>query len=126
MSEVVKGCGIDIIEIERIARALKKPGFINKIHTSDEQKMLHTRHNQSWAVRFAAKEAVMKAIGCGWQKGVRFKDIEINQDQWGKPVVLLSGRVKEIADARKITQLHISLAHDRISAIAYAIAVGRN
>ncbi len=124
MSQIIVGCGIDIIEIKRIAKALKKPRFSSKIYTQKERQSLEGRHPRSWAVRFAAKEAVMKAMGCGWRQGVAFTDIEIMQDTWGKPIIKLRGKAEQIADEQGISQIHISLTHDKISAIAYAIAVG--
>ncbi len=124
MAEVIKGCGVDIIEIDRIARAIKKPRFIQRIYTAEEQQLLHSRPVQSWAARFAAKEAVMKALGCGWQQGVRFRDIEILQEQSGKPVARLKGQAWEIAHTQGVTAIHLSLSHNRTVAIAYAVCVG--
>lgn len=124
MVQVVKGCGVDIIEIYRIAQALEKDRFKDKIFTKHEQKILQGKAAQSWAARFAAKEAVMKALGSGWQRGVSFKQIEIGKDQWAKPIVQLFDRAQEIANERGINEIHLSLSHNRTTAIAYAIAVG--
>lgn len=124
MGQVVKGCGVDIIEIYRITQALKKARFKSRIYTAHEQKILESKNDQSWAARFAGKEAVMKALGCGWQQGVGFKQIEISRDDWGKPIVRLYDRAQEVASMQKISEIHISLSHNRDTAIAYAIAVG--
>jgi len=121
---MIKGCGVDIIEIDRIARAMQKPGFIQRIFTADEQQLLHGRPVQSWAARFAAKEAVMKALGCGWRQGVTFQDIVILRDQNGKPVVELRGKAREIARAQGVAAVHLSLSHNRSAAVAYAVSVG--
>lgn len=126
MAEVIKGCGVDLIEIARIAKALQRPKFASRIYTEKEQTILRSRSPQSWAARFAAKEAVMKALGCGWQKGVRFTDIEILQETSGKPIVSLHGQASVIARNKQITQVHLSLSHDRSVAIAYAISVGED
>lgn len=124
MGQVIKGCGVDLIEIYRIAQALKKERFKSKIYTEHEQTILTRKAAQSWAARFAGKEAVMKAIGTGWQQGVSFQQIEISRDQLGKPVVRLFGKAQEIASNQGISEIHISLSHNRDTAIAYAIAVG--
>lgn len=124
MSEIIIGCGVDIIEIERIANALKRPRFKTKIYTENEQDLLATKKIESWAARFAAKEAVMKALGFGWRGGIKFTDIDVSHDHLGKPVVKLSGKTKELAEQSKVTKIHLSLSHDRSVAIAYAIAVG--
>ena len=66
----------------------------------------------------------MKAVGCGWQQGVKFTDIEVTRNEIGKPEVTLSGVVSEFAINLNITKIHISLSHNDDVAIAYAIAVG--
>lgn len=124
MGEIIIGCGVDIIEIERIERALKRSRFKTKIYTKMEQQLLENNEVKSWAARFAAKEAVMKALGCGWRGGVKFSDIEVSQNHLGKPMIELSGVTKSIAEQQNVTKIHISLSHDRSVAIAYAIAVG--
>ena len=72
MAEIIIGCGVDIIEIDRIAKALQKQKFIERVYTDQEQQLLRLRSAQSWAARFAAKEAVMKALGCGWNHGALY------------------------------------------------------
>lgn len=126
MGETIKGCGVDIIEVERIAKALARPQFQQRIYTTREQEILRSRHVQSWAARFAAKEAVMKAIGCGWQYGVRFTDIEILPEPSGKPAVILSGQAQIIAAQMHISKVLVSMSHNRSVAIAYAVCVGED
>lgn len=125
MAEVIKGCGVDIIEIDRIARAMRKPRFIQRVFTAEEQRLLSSRPVQSWAARFAAKEAVMKALGCGWRHGVGFQDIAIMRDQNGKPLVELRGQAQEIARRQGVAVVHLSLSHSRSVAVAYVVCVGR-
>ncbi len=124
MGEAVKGCGVDIIEIERIRRACMRFPFVDKIFTEREQLTLKAKGISSWAARFAGKEAVMKSLGCGWQRGISFHHIEIVPDQWGKPTVELSSRAREIALEQGICRVLISLSHNRETAIAYTVAVG--
>ena len=124
MAEIIIGCGVDIIEIDRIAKALQKQKFIERVYTDQEQQLLRLRSAQSWAARFAAKEAVMKALGCGWNHGVRFTDIEILREESGKPAVNLFGQAQKIAQSLKVTGIHISLSHNRSTAVAFALCVG--
>ncbi|HHY15726.1 MAG TPA: holo-ACP synthase [Firmicutes bacterium] len=122
----VKGCGVDAIEIARIARAIKRQAFRERIFTAPERDYLRGRQACSWAARFAAKEAVMKALGRGWLQGVCFQDIEISADQWGKPTVsLLGGALKAARDAG-ITRFALSLTHSKELAIAFVIALGED
>ncbi len=122
----VKGCGVDLIEIARIARAIERPAFRERIYTSFEQNYLRGRHARSWSARFAAKEAVMKSIGRGWLQGVRFDEIEIGADRWGKPTVRLKGGALEAARAAGITRFVLSLTHSKELAAAYVIALGED
>ena len=122
----VKGCGVDLIEIARIAEALKKPIFINKVYTTFEQEYLAERSAQSWAARFAAKEAVMKALGRGFGQGVFFREIEITANHWGQPCVVLKGETYKIATEQGITEFTLSLSHSKELAIAYVIALGED
>ncbi|HHT90512.1 MAG: holo-ACP synthase [Bacillota bacterium] len=120
----VKGCGVDLVEIARIARALDRRGFQDKIYTPRERSFLEGRSPQSWAARFAAKEAVMKALGRGWQQGVPFASIEIFSDALGQPQVRLLEPAGEIARQLGISRFVLSLAHTKELAIAYVIALG--
>ncbi|MFY9494976.1 MAG: holo-ACP synthase [Limnochordia bacterium] len=120
----VKGCGVDAIEIARIARAIKRPGFQGRVFTEYERDYLSSRPVQSWAARFAAKEAVMKSLGRGWLQGVSFAEIEIRADEWGRPSVTLVGGAREVARQQGVTRFVVSLTHTKELAIAYVIALG--
>lgn len=122
----VKGCGVDAIEIARIARAIKRQAFRERIFTAPERDYLRGRQACSWATRFAAKEAVMKALGRGWLQGVCFQDIEISADQWGKPTVSLRGGALKAARDAGITRFALSLTHSKELAIAFVIALGED
>lgn len=122
---MVKGIGIDIIEIERIEKALKNnKRFLYRIFTSKEIDFFsenHFRKNQI-AGNFAAKEAVMKALGTGL-RGFCWKDIEIDRDVLGKPIVVLHNHAERIAEKQKIENLLISISHSKKYAVAQAIAI---
>lgn len=121
----IKGCGVDLIEIHRIEKAMAKQRFRERVYTQGEQEYLADKQPQSWAARFAAKEAVMKALGTGWQQGIGFSQIEIKADPLGKPLVHLTGRALELAEEQGIHSLFLSLSHSGDYAIAYVIAVGK-
>jgi len=123
---LVKGCGVDLVEIARIAKAIERPKFREKIYTPQEREFLKDRSAQSWAARFAAKEAVMKALGRGWQQGVSFQNVEIRSNEWGQPSVYLLGEAQKIAQNLGVTRFTISLSHSKELAIAYVIALGED
>ncbi len=113
--------GTDIIEISRIEKVIERWGdrFLRRIYTSREIK-LYKKHPASLAVRFAGKEAVMKALDTPNQ-GIGFRHIEIIASPNGKPVIQLHGPAKKLADRMGITNLEVSLSHSRENAIAVAI-----
>ncbi len=113
--------GVDIIEIERIERAIDRWGqrFLDRIYTAAELEVCFNRAPEL-AVRFAGKEAVMKALGTG-RRGVSWRDIEILSNKRNAPLVYLHGRA--LARARKlgIAEIAISLSHSRDYAVASVI-----
>jgi len=113
--------GVDIIEIERIERAIKRRGkrFLQRIYTEAELKLCGER-TQALAVRFAGKEAVMKALGTGI-KGISWREIEIMTEPSGKPLVNLYHKAKEKADSLCLNKLAISLSHSREYAVAFVV-----
>jgi len=113
--------GIDIIEIERVAHVLRKHEirFLNRIYTSDEINFCRGR-TPELAARFAAKEAVMKALGTGTH-GVGWKDIEVLPNKRGKPLVFLYGRAAKRAEKISLHGLEISLSHSKEYAIASVV-----
>lgn len=121
----IKGCGVDAIEVQRIAKALGREGFRQRIYTPSEQENLKEKKPQSWAARFAAKEAVMKALGRGWGQGVAFLEIEIGTDKWGRPQVRLLGQAFKLAQSQGVEELFLSLSHTKELAFAYVIAIGK-
>lgn len=120
---MIIGVGVDIIEIRRIKSALdKNTGFLEKIFTSGEIEYLKGRNLRPEYVagRFAAKEAVSKALGTGF-RGFDFKDIIIESTTLGKPIVVLKGKAKLIAKKEGEYNLHLSISHGEDNAIAYAV-----
>lgn len=119
--------GIDIIEINRIKKAIDKwdKRFIQKVYTSNEIDYCESKNSlkyQHYAVRFAAKEAVSKALGTGFSNNISFSDIEIIKNQNGKPSVLLHNYANEVFTNRGITALDITLSHCKDYAVAVAFA----
>ena len=120
---MITGIGVDIIEIERIKEAIdKNKSFLEKIFTENEIEYLKTRNMRPEYVagRFAAKEAVSKALGTGF-RDFKFTDIEIDRTALGKPVVILKGKAKMIAQKSGKYKINVSISHDMSKAIAYAV-----
>jgi holo-[acyl-carrier protein] synthase len=118
--------GIDIIEIERVAKVLEKHGqrFLNRVYTPRERERYGARV-QELAARFAAKEATMKALGTGI-RGVRWRDIEVLPNRRGKPILILHETAKRRADLLGLTHFSVSLTHSRGDAMAIVIATKRS
>lgn len=113
--------GIDIIEIERVIIAFKRqPKLYERLFTTRERADLINKGIQSYAARFAGKEAVLKTLGTGL-RGLAWHDIEILSDPSGEPLVYLSARARELVTARGGSQVRVSLSHNRTQAIAFAI-----
>jgi len=127
---MIAGIGIDVCEIARIRRALEgRTGarFRTRVFTEREQAFCEARGRgrvESYAARFAAKEAAMKALGTGWSDGVRWRDIEVVRMPRQAPVLALYGRAAALARARRIDRWLVALSHSRDSAIAWVLAEG--
>lgn len=120
---MIVGIGCDIIEIERIARAIKSESFIRRVFTAEEAGYCQRRGQQaaaSFAARFAAKEAVLKALGTGLREG-SLQEIAVDNDGLGKPLVQLSGHFAMLAKQLGVKNIQISLSHSRELATAYVI-----
>lgn len=120
---MIVGIGCDIIEIERIARAIKRESFIQRVFTAKEAAYCQSRGQQaaaSFAARFAAKEAVLKALGTGLREG-SLQEIAVANDALGKPLVQLSGHFAALSRQIGVKNIQISLSHSRDFAVAYVI-----
>jgi holo-[acyl-carrier protein] synthase len=116
--------GIDIIETARIRTAIErfKERFLQRVFTEDEIEFCSNRPNpfQSYAARFAAKEAILKALGTGKTQSIRWRDMEIIDDEHSRPTVRLHGRARELTSGK----VHLSLSHTHTSAVAVCIIEG--
>jgi holo-[acyl-carrier protein] synthase len=124
---VIIGIGTDIIAVARIKKNVEaNPRFTEKLFTPAEIAYCSAKAwpEQSYAARFAGKEAVMKAFGTGWDGVVNWTDIEILPNTQGSPFVTLTGGAKSLADTLKVHAAHISLSHEKEYAIATAILEG--
>ncbi|MFH1416936.1 MAG: holo-ACP synthase [Planctomycetota bacterium] len=119
--------GIDLIECERIDAVLRKhpDRFLARILTPDERTYCERMKNPlpHIAGRFAAKEAVLKAIGTGWRGQIAWTDIEVLNDPAGQPHVSLSGQTEKVARGLGITRILLSITHTKKNAAASAIGV---
>lgn len=111
---MITGIGIDLVEIDEIKRSIEQSKrFIKRVFTLDEITYCEqkTSKYQHYAARFAAKEAAMKAIGTGWDKGIQFTHIEIKNSYTGMPFILLHKKAKLLAEERNIKVAHLSISH---------------
>jgi holo-[acyl-carrier protein] synthase len=122
------GIGTDITECLRIAQMIERHGeqFINRVYTPHEIRYCQSRKlaTQHYAGRWAAKEAILKALGTGWRRGISWRDVEIRNELGGLPTVSLYGGARAAADQLGITEMLISISHCRSHATAYALAQG--
>lgn len=124
---MIRGIGTDITDIGRVARLLTESSagrFLDRVLTAKERELLEGRRGRAAefvAGRFAAKEAVAKALGCGIGNKLRFMDIEIVPDELGKPVCRISRRSQEMLSWRSSDQLHITISHGDQHAVAFAV-----
>jgi len=122
---MIKGIGVDIIEIERVEKAVNRsPRFIQRIFTEEEIHYFEMKNMkiESIAGNFAAKEAVMKTLGTGL-RGFQWTDIEIVRNEFGKPEVRLYNEALRIAESQDIKQIMISISHCKTYAVANGVAV---
>lgn len=119
---MILGIGTDIIEIARVAKAIEKKEFVEKVFTATEIAYCQSKKNaESFAGCYAAKEALFKAIGTGWREGMSILDINISHDQIGKPIIEVSGKTAEKINAIGGGNIHLTISHNKESAIAFVI-----
>ena len=119
MSTII-GIGTDITECLRIARMIERHGelFIDRVYTPEEIRYCQSRKQstQHFTGRWAAKEAILKALGTGWRKGISWRDIEVRNEPGGKPVVAVRGGVKDVVERLGVgrdPRQHLPLPHPR-------------
>ncbi|MDO9557443.1 MAG: holo-ACP synthase [Coriobacteriia bacterium] len=122
---MITGLGVDIVEIDRMRAALERhPRMKERIFSAQERTYCEARNKPEihYAMRFAAKEAVLKALGTGFA-GMRFADVEVLRDEYGRPIPRLQGRAAEVAVERGVIEMHLSLSFTHTTAVASAVAI---
>ena len=123
---MIFGIGIDIIEIDRIKKSIQKYSdrFEQKVFTQKEVDYCHSQADPAkhFAARFSVKEAVLKCFGTGITGGILWKDIEVDKQESGQPILNLHGKGKELFRQLELKRIHISITHDKNYAVAHAIA----
>lgn len=122
---MIVGTGIDIAEVRRIEQAIERFGerFLQRIFTAGEIRYCDSKANrvERYAARFAAKEAAMKALGTGWNHGVRWRDCEVVRAPGGRPTMTFHGKAGEFAARLGAKNIALSLSHTAEQAIAFVI-----
>ena len=123
---MISGIGTDIVAIERFQRFIDEnnTALLHRIFTEQKRAYCSARKIScaaSYAARFAAKEAFMKALGTGLRDGISWHDIEVAHDRLGKPELILSGRAMELFLAQGLSGAFLSLSHDGGTAVAMVI-----
>jgi holo-[acyl-carrier protein] synthase len=122
---MLRGVGVDIVEIERIRGLAHSEGarFLEKVFTDGEIAYCTAKHDSAlhFAARFAAKEAVSKALATGWSGEFRWKDVEVVNDTGGQPRIVLHGRLEQLLPA---TVILVSISHSASHAVAMAVIEG--
>jgi len=122
---MIVGTGIDITEVPRIRQSIERFGdrFLQRIFTAGEMRYCDSKMNrfERYAARFAAKEAAMKALGTGWNHGVRWRDCEVTRMPGGRPTITFHGMAAEFATKLGVKNASLSLSHTVEQAIAQVI-----
>ena len=125
---MIVGTGVDIIECSRIEAMISEhgQGFLKRVFTEEETEYCQRqrRPREHFAARFAAKEAVLKALGVGWTTGIAWNNVRVGRTAAGQPVVTLVGGAAEVARKLGVSRVHLSVSHCKEYAIAQAIAEG--
>jgi len=122
---MIVGTGIDIAEVARIRQSIERFGerFLQRVFTAGEIRYCDSKANrfERYAARFAAKEAAMKALGTGWNHGVRWRDCEVVRQPGGRPTIAFDGKAAEFAAKLGVKNAALSLTHTSEQAIAQVI-----
>jgi len=125
---MIKGVGVDIIEVKRVEGMIKAHGevFLSRVFTRAETEYCQRfrRPEERFAGRFAAKEAVLKALGTGWRGDISWRDVEVLQTPSGPPEVHLTGAAEKEARKLGVQKVHLSISHSQHYALAFAVAEG--
>jgi holo-[acyl-carrier protein] synthase len=122
------GSGIDLVEIERIAQSIERYGerFLHRIYTENEISYCQRKRSsaESFAARFAAKEAGAKALGTGISRGVTWQELQVERLPGGRPILVLRGRARQLADKLGVRTISLSLTHTSTLAMASVLMEG--
>jgi holo-[acyl-carrier protein] synthase len=122
---MIVGTGIDIAEVPRIAESIQRFGdrFLRRVFTDGERRYCDSKANrmERYAARFAAKEAAMKALGTGWNNGVRWQDVEVSRQPGGRPMIVFHGKAAEFAAKLGAKNTALSITHTAGQAMAMVI-----
>jgi holo-[acyl-carrier protein] synthase len=122
---MILGTGVDVVEIARFRKAMErsKDRFVQRIFTSGEQAFCNAHKDPvpHFAARFAAKEALFKALGTGWARGITWQDAEVLRAESGAPSMMLHGEAKKLAAIKGAHAAHLSLSHSENLAVATVI-----
>ena len=119
---MIIGIGTDIIEVDRIKKAVEKEYFLNKVYTKREVEAFGENY-QSLAANYAVKEAVSKAFGTGFRSFSPI-DIEVLRDELGKPYVILYNNAKKMSEEQRVSNIYVSISHTQEYAVGYVIFEG--
>lgn len=121
----IVGIGLDLVKIARVEAIARRwqDRFLQRVYTEDERRASFSRAGPyaSLAGRFAAKEAMLKALGTGWSAGVSWQDIQVLNEVGGRPVATVQGRTGVLVQQAGVTRIHVSLSHDGDYAMAEVI-----
>jgi holo-[acyl-carrier protein] synthase len=122
---VIAGIGIDIVEVYRIREALERtPRFGERVFTQQETEYCRSRgvkQFESFAARYAAKEAMFKALGTGWRGELAWKDVEVVSDELGAPSFRFTGEVVRQLETIGFSAVHLSISHTENYAVAQVV-----
>jgi holo-[acyl-carrier protein] synthase len=123
---MIIGIGTDIVEVARIAKSIEKTAFKERVFSKIEIIYCENKKNkaESFAARFAAKEAFFKALGTGWRGGMAFNEVEIINDTLGNPSINVLGKTAKIIAKKNIKTIHVSLSHIKQLAMATIVLEG--
>lgn len=123
---MIIGIGTDIAEVARIGKSIENISFKEKVFSKTEITYCEAKANkaESFAARFAAKEAFFKSLGTGWRGGMAFNEVEVLNDELGKPTLNILGATAEIIKEKNIKAIHVSLSHVKDMAMATVVLEG--
>ena len=123
----ILGIGTDIVECPRIGKMIEQHGelFLRRVYTEREIRYCQARKHaiEHFAGRWAAKEAILKALGTGWSRGICWTDLEVRNGPAGGPLVYMGGGAKDVARGRGVGDVLVSISHCRTYATAFAVAL---